>query len=339
MFRPTGGATASKPATWDNNDLAVYFDRSPSFSNIRAATRTIPTSTSSSTSNGKSSKTNVKAIAGGVVGGLAFLIAILSLVLFCLHRKKKARKNAGEKGAAPSPPPVELAATSPVHEMLSPGATKYMSMNAPPDSRGHPAYSSIHSRSLSDDHQTSTTPYPPQAYSPTSQAAFPSPHPQYAHQSQHPNYQPYTDHPSPLYNTHNNLYDDPSAYPPPNMSHHQRQYSYPTPVSPAQPTFQHSPPQQHQHQVYYPPPPDRSLGSPSNTQYSGDTEQIPPSTTNTPAQFYAPVPMHPPHAQQPGEGLRPYPREGDELSSTRGSVDSRRRPTRGRFVEVGMGDT
>jgi hypothetical protein len=339
MFRPTGGATASKPDTWDNNDLAVYFDRSPSFTSVRAATRTISTGTLKPTSTGSPSKTNVKAIAGGVVGGLAALIALLSLILFCLHRKKKARKNAGEKGAAPTPPPVELAATSPIHEMSSPGATKYMSMTAHPDMRGHPAYSSVHSRSLSDEHRTLNTPYPPQAYSPTNQTVYPSQHHQYAHQPQHPNHQPYTDQPSPSYDSHSNVYDEPSAYPTPSSPNHHRQYSYPTPTSPDDSSFQPSPTQQHEHQVYYPPPPDHAVGIPSNMQYNGDTKHMPPSTTNTPAQFYTQSgPMQSTHAQQSTEGLRPYQREGDEHSSTR-SVDSRSRPNRGRFVEVGMSDT
>ncbi|KAF2794341.1 hypothetical protein K505DRAFT_28250 [Melanomma pulvis-pyrius CBS 109.77] len=349
---PTGGATATKPSNWDNGDLSVYFTRIPSFTSIRAATRTIPTGTLKPSSTASPDKLNVKAIAGGVVGGLAVLIAILSLMLFCLHRHKKARKNAAEKGTGP-PPPVELAATSPIHEMSSPGSTKYMSMHSQPDMNGHPAFSggaSMHSRSVSNEHRTPTSPYPPQAYhssSPTSPAPFPSP---YASEPPHSNYQhnayqSYSDNPS-AYDPHNTPYDDPSAYPPPNAPHHQRQYSYPTPTSPNNPSFQHSPPQQHQQQVYYPPPPERSQASFSDrrsaegTQYSGDTEHLPPSTSNTPAHFYAqPVPVHPPHAQQAGQGqgqgqgdgLRPY---GDE-GSNRGSVDSRRRPVRGRFVEVG----
>jgi hypothetical protein len=88
---PTGGATATKPASWANSDLAVYFDRVATFS-ARAATRTIPSGTANPSSTGNSKKTNIGAIAGGVVGGLVVLIIILSLILFCLSRRKKRRK-------------------------------------------------------------------------------------------------------------------------------------------------------------------------------------------------------------------------------------------------------
>lgn len=324
---PTGGATASKPASWDNNDLAVYFARIPSFTSVRAATRTIPTATLTPSATGSPSKINVKAIAGGVVGGLVVLIAVLGLILFCLYRYKNARKNSGEKGTATSAPPVELAATSPIHEMSS-DATKYMSMTQQPAFVGG---ASMYSRSTSNE---------PQAYSSNSS---PVPSPNY----QHPNvYQPYSDNPSyDPHNIQNGIYDDPSIYPPPNATHHQRQHSYPAPTSPNNPSSQHSSPQQHQQ--HYPPPPERSHPSNSlsdrwsqaGTQYSVDTEYLPPSTSNTPAHFYAqPVPLYPPHAQSRGEGLKLYAEEGDG-SSARGSVDSKQKPGKGRFLELGMDGT
>lgn len=258
---------------------------------------------------------------------------------------------------APTPPPAELAATSPIQEMPSPGVAKYMSMQQQPDSRMHPAYSgptSLHSRSPSDDYNSPAAPYPPQQYqstSPTTAAPYPSPYgPDYPHQN---GYAPYSDNP--------NAYDtqtyDANAYPPPSAAAQQRQYTYPSPHSPSHPPF--APTQQ---QVYYPPPPEPSthshshhshsrshhsfsdrMASPEGTQYSGSTETgpMPPSTTNTPAQFYAqPVPVNGQHLMTgaAGAGHSPggYGGEGGvkDDGSFRGSIDSRRRPVRGRFVEV-----
>ncbi|KAJ4358023.1 uncharacterized protein N0V89_002602 [Didymosphaeria variabile] len=126
---PTGGATMTKPSSWDNGDLSVYFGRQASFS-ARSATRVVPSGTATPSDTGKSKKTDVGAIAGGVVGGLAGLILILLLVLFCLRRRKKALKVKGEKNQGPSPPPpVELAATSPVQEMPSPVTTLMSTTN------------------------------------------------------------------------------------------------------------------------------------------------------------------------------------------------------------------
>ncbi|KAF2466961.1 uncharacterized protein BDR25DRAFT_305792 [Lindgomyces ingoldianus] len=340
---PTGGATAKTPSSWDNPDLAVYFTRVPTFS-ARAATRTIPSGTATPTSTGKSSKTKVGAIAGGVVGGLAFLIAILSLCLFCLHRRKKANKTKEKKEKTPSPPPAELAAASPIHEMASPGAQKYISMHQQPDMTNHPAFSgpnSIHSRSpsgntMSLDYQhTPTSPYPPQPYgstTPTSAAPYPSPYGTYPSGTI-----PYSDNPDAYdtepYNRHN-------SYPPPSSAFHQRQSSYPTPTSPNHSQQPHLyDPSQPVTQTYYPPPPDPShsnsqsrshqsysdrIGSPEGTQYSGDTE-FPTSKTNTPAHFYAQPAMSGGAGHSPGTN-------GGERGSLRGSVD--RRPVRGRFVEV-----
>lgn len=365
-YRPTGGATLTKPSSWDNGDLGVYFDRQATFT-ARSATRIVPTGTADPSSMGKSKKTNVGAIAGGVVGGLAGLILLLLLVLYCLHRRKKALKAKGEKDHSPPVAPVELAATSPLQELASPGAIKYMSLQQQPDMNSHPAYSgpnSIHSRSPSDDqlHPGLVSPYQPQQYptSPTT-ASYPSPYntehtlPNYAHQ-EHYNYN----------NQHFNAYDtqihDSNAYPLPPSAALQREYSYPTPTSPTHPHafLPINQYQQHQqHQVYYPPPPDPStrsrshqshqsshthsdrMTSPEGTQFSGADRHTrsPPSTTQTPAQFYAqPVPVRGPGVLS-GSGLAPPTGFSDETGSfndsgSMRSIDSRKRPVRGRFVEV-----
>ncbi|OAG07150.1 uncharacterized protein CC84DRAFT_1204726 [Paraphaeosphaeria sporulosa] len=349
---PTGGATLTKPSKWDNGDLSVYFGRQATFS-ARSATRIVPSGTALPSETGSSKKTNVGAIAGGVVGGLAALILILSLILFCLHRRKKSLKAKEEKNHGPSPPlPVELAATSPVHEMHSPGAGKYMSLQQQPD----PPMQS-HSRSLSDDYLNPNvvSPYHPQfpSNSPTSTATHPSPyntefsHPSYAQQDQHAAYAQYP-------NTYDTQSYDPNSYHQPPGIALQREHSYPTPTSPSHP-HAFVPVTQ---QVYYPPPPDPStrtrshqshhsqtsysdrVTSPEGTQFSGSDRHTrsPPSTTQTPAQFYAqPVPVRGPHVMS-GGNLAPGG-FGDEAGSINdsGSVrswDSRKRPVRGRFVEV-----
>ncbi|KAF1955602.1 hypothetical protein CC80DRAFT_87779 [Byssothecium circinans] len=328
---PTGGATAKTPTNWDNADLGTYFTRVPTFS-ARAATRVVPTGTSIPSETGSPKKTNVGAIVGGVVGGLVGLILILSLVLFCLHRRKKTLKEKNEVNNAP--PPSELAATSLPQELPSPGLAKYMSLQQQPDPSTHPAYSgriSLHSRFPSDDYRYMTSPYPAQQNSntsPTITPPYPSPYnpefPREAHQQRN-GYVPYSDNPN-AYDTQN-----PPSTPAAAL---ERQYSYPSSIPPAHPPF--APAQQPQ--VYYPPPPEPSthsrtrqsfsdhIGSPDGTQRSMSPDNEPPSTAPTPAQFYAqPVPRH--GALAAGGGS---PSSG----SLRGSVDSRRRMGRGRFVEV-----
>jgi hypothetical protein len=319
------------PSTWDNPDLSVYFTRVPSFT-ARSATRSISNATATpSETSGSSSKSNVGAIAGGVVGGLVGLIAILSLILFCLHRRKKAKKNKDGKQELISPPPVELGTSPPRHEMESPGATKYINMHQP-DNSAHPAFSgnSVHSRSPSDPH-SQTSPYSPSA------APYPSPtygtefFPVQANYQQNP-YPgpPYSDTPESSYNNH---------VPQPSPPLTQQGYSYVSPISPAQPT-------QHPQQIYYPPPPDHSkrshpstsdrVDSPEGThsQHSdGMQTPLPPSTSNTPAHFYAqPAPLRPHQGEFNQAGS--HVAGGDTDSLGRVSVDSRKRPVRGRFVEV-----
>jgi hypothetical protein len=66
---------------------------STSTTSITSTTVDVPTNTSIPDANGASSKPgpNVGAIAGGVIGGLAFLGAIIGLLLFFRHRKRRAR--------------------------------------------------------------------------------------------------------------------------------------------------------------------------------------------------------------------------------------------------------
>ncbi|KAF2271331.1 uncharacterized protein EI97DRAFT_437964 [Westerdykella ornata] len=344
---PTGDATVTKPPSWDHIDLAVYFTRVPSFS-ARTATRVLPTATASPS---RGRKVSVGAIVGSAVGGLVALIAILLLILFCLHRRhRKAKKQKDGKLKAPTPPPVELAATSPVPEMTSPGAAKYMTMQSH-DTNTHLPISgslSVHSRSHSDP-ISPTWQYAPLAYqsmTPSTPPPFPSPYA--AEFAQNPAVYPQAGYP--LHSDSSNTTYDPHAYPQPSPPLHQRQYSYPPPSSsPSHPSIPLLPQQENQ-QVYYPPPPDpitrshpstpdRIPSSPESAAYSGGAHTpIPRSTCNTPAQFYAQlVPVRGSGGLAPSaDGGSPRSRgsDGDVSSGGIGYGNGRKRPIRGRFVEV-----
>jgi hypothetical protein len=312
--RPTGGATKTAPASWDNPDLAVYYTlKAPSVT--RTATRTLPSSTG--TSSGGSNKSRVGAIAGGVVGGLAGLIAILCLILCCLHRKKKSQK-VKEEQPAELPPPVELGVTAPPQEMPAPDMGKYMplqqeqyspysgvtSLHSP-----HSAYaqnlsvsgSSLHTTPYGSPHDPSLTQL---AYPQTSHARSPS----WEHAQ---------------FSTTDTRYS--------NQSH-------PPPTSPGYPSY--APPTEAQ--LYYPPPRERAYQPPviSPATYGGyepvqyhdnvasPISPPPASTMSTPIQFYArPAPV-------PGDAQPDYAQLTNDEARSGDSVEPQRRPRYGRFVEV-----
>ncbi|KAH6639629.1 hypothetical protein C7974DRAFT_388904 [Boeremia exigua] len=312
---PTGGATKTAPASWDNPDLAVYYSlKAPSIT--RAATRALPSSTG--TSSGGSNKSRVGAIAGGVVGGLAVLIAILCLILFCLHRKKKSRKEKDEQPAE-LPPPVELGVTTPPQELPTPGMGKYMPL-----------------------HQQQ------EQYSPYSgMASLNSPHSAYAQQSSVSGSPP---HATPYGSPHDSNYAHPSYPPPsharsPSWEHAQfstmdTRYSaqgQPSPTSPIHPS--HAPPQEAQ--LYYPPPRELAYqpsaispvgfsGYDSVQYHDNVSSPLPPppaSTMPTPTQFYAqPAPV----PRDPGSG---YAQPSTDSGRYGDGFERVGRPKYGRFVE------
>ncbi|KAI4954308.1 hypothetical protein J4E91_002020 [Alternaria rosae] len=160
---PTGGATKTSPATWGHPDLATYYTLKPTFT-ARSATRSLPLATESASA-GSSKKSNVAAIAGGTVGGLVALIAILCLILFCLHRRKKSLKK--KEGETPSSlPPAELATTVP-QEMADTDASKYVSMHNQADSIAlahYPGHVQQHSHSASHDYNSPYSAQGPPSY-------------------------------------------------------------------------------------------------------------------------------------------------------------------------------
>jgi hypothetical protein len=293
----TGGATVTSPSTWDHPDLKVYTG-SPNWNT--------------------SGKKNIGAIAGGVVGGLAVLIIVLSLILLCLHRRKKAKNEKPE--AAPVIAPAELDVGRYPHEMsTTTTASKYVAVHEHADA--HDQYN----------YQTSTS-HHPQASNynhnlPPDDTAqsYPStsPHATRQHSSQHSTYS----HPSQSrlrsprneelffaneQAVHNGQDEQWSQQP--SRPSRQRQHSYSTPMSPQRPTNEttqqqvyYPPPQdslRHPQPSHHPPPPDQR-GSPTSTQYSGETQHgYTPnvSTTNTPAHFYAQnLPRRGPSSGETGE--------------------------------------
>ncbi|KAF2204718.1 hypothetical protein GQ43DRAFT_468844 [Delitschia confertaspora ATCC 74209] len=278
---PTGGATVTKPSSWDNPDLSVYFTRVATFT-PRSATRIIPTSTGTPKDGSDSSKINVAAIAGGAAGGLVGLIIILCLILYCLHRRKKAQKEAEKRGTRPpDTPPTELPATSPrpVHEMPSPGASKYLMQQQrelPPNTI-HPAFAgSTGSQSPSTNPPESNfvSPLSPYNHSTTYTATTPSPHdaePTYhgyqspQHAQNRPSLAKYADQPYPP--DHPNYVEAYEAQ--------QRDYSYPPLASEFPTSAPRRSPQMKQPaydisqpvtQTYYPPPPEPTPHSISHHQ-------------------------------------------------------------------------
>jgi hypothetical protein len=283
----------------------VYYGLTPTFP-PRAATRYLQASASPSPSGPASKKKNIGAIAGGVVGGLVGLIAILCLVLFCLHRRKKAKKNRVDDPA--SAPPAELAVTQIPHEMPTPDANKYVSAHERSNHSELPGYSGYalaqpHTTSYghTQSHGSDTT----QVYestSPYTDEVHGSPQsPGYGHTSHLPlrspnSVQSYFPSDHAAQDGHQGLWEQE-----PRLSQQTqgrpRQHSYPTPTSPYDAANTSA---QQQTQVYYPPPQDSNhgtqqsptvlRGSPADTQYNGEAHYgnapfI--SATTTPANFYA----------------------------------------------------
>lgn len=291
--RPTGGATNTKPATWDNRDLSVYFTRQATFS-ARTATRTIPTSTASATS-APSGKSNTGAIAGGVVGGVVGLALIIGLVYFCCLRRRKS-KNDEEKPKKPKRAKKDKTAPAPPVEL--PGES------IPEMAATHPSVRKTHPRSPN---IAAVSPYSQHApsVSPGAVPPYEQQHPAY-HQPQQ-NYFPNAPVPSPItpqtaYAQHN-----PTSYP--------AQYSPPIPTFPHQHAQQlqlqnaqpYDPAQNPLHQQHFPPPP-ATRGSWRQEQPSPDEHDSHSSASNTPAHFY-PQPLSVPQNVSASTG-RTSPRFG-----------------------------
>ncbi|KAL6159036.1 hypothetical protein ACJQWK_03311 [Exserohilum turcicum] len=311
---PTGGATKTAPQQWGHPDLATYYTLKPSFA-ARSATRLIPSPTGSLSSDGDK-KTNVAAIAGGVVGGLVGLIAILCLILFCLHRRKKALKEKREKegdasNAPPPPPPAELATTIP-QELAASEANKYVPINQidSPALAQYPEHAQQHSHSNSHDYTSAYPAQGPPSYGHTPPYTSPVVP---ASQMSPRGDQTFSDmdgshtSPSTAWGTH-------AEFPSPGPGH-EGHYSYPTPVTPRQPSADfiqpHAP-------VYYPHPGAAAAhGQPPPTNFAEEggnfhvQQYQSTSTTNTPTQFYS----------QPVQSGSP------------GRISERRGPVQGKFME------
>ncbi|KAF1839262.1 hypothetical protein BDW02DRAFT_585319 [Decorospora gaudefroyi] len=311
---PTGGATKTSPSTWDHPDLGTYATIRPSFV-VRSATRSIPSATATSAVQG-SGKTHVAAIAGGVVGGAVILICILGLILYRIHRRKKALKKSEAQSDPTPPPPAELGATVP-QEMAASDASKYVQIHEqgnPIALFNYPGHAQHHSQTPSHDYNYPYSTQGPPSYghappygSPTDGGhSQPSPHFQGNADSFVPSNSTGQHSPSTSW--------DQQAHYPQSATTAQGQYSYPTPTLPRQSpndAIQQVP-------IYYPPPIDPASrsqhsrpsfsdhrGSPTGTQYSGEGQRNHlrnMSATSTPAHFYAQPAPHGSPGMGDGEG-------------------------------------
>lgn len=222
--------------------MATYYTLKPTFS-ARSATRPLPSATGS-LSSGDSEKTKVGAIAGGVVGGIVGLIVILCLILFCLHRRKKAFKEKGTENGGdvdntnppppppPPPPPAELASTVP-HEMSASDASKYVSIHNQADSVAiaqYPGYAQQHSHSASHDYNSPLSAQGPPSYG----QAPPYTSPVEAPLNQiSPQGGQFHSGPNVVHNSPSSAWGTQTDYPQ-SATGHEGQYSYPTPTTPRQ---------------------------------------------------------------------------------------------------------
>ena len=253
------------------------------------------------------------------MGGLAALIAILCLILFCLHRKKKSKKEKVEQPAE-LPPPVELDVTTPPQEMPTSGVGKYMPVHQQQEQYSpYSGVTSLHSPHSVHAQQSSVSGSPPHI------TPYGSPHnTSYAQ----PAY-PQTSHPRSPSWEHAQFS---------NMDTRYSQQIHSLPTSPCHPSY--APPQEAQ--LYYPPPQEPGYQTPvvSPAGYGGyepvryhddvSSPLSPPpvSTMPTPAQFYArPAPV-------PGDGESGYAQPPADDGSYGDSFEPQRRPKYGRFVEV-----
>lgn len=312
--RPTGGATVKSPDSWDDSELGIYYTRTVSPVE-RAATRHVPSATGTAAPSDKK-KSKVGAIAGGVVGGLVGLIAILCLILFCLHRHKKARKNDTQEQGQVTPPPAELPITNPPQEMAAADGGKYDTVRQQLDDNTFATYSEIESQAASQEYKSPLSPY-----------------------TQH------SPHNSTGYNTalvagtngqtsspHSPYENSPASWGQPTPTQQQPHVS---PLTP--PYTQHSPgqqqqfypPPQEQHNQYNPPSPDFNRTY-EGSQYGGGTDhgwQSQTNTTSAPGQFYSqPLPSS-------SQTSIPYGQRGVNRANYGDRVDGGRRPVYGRFME------
>ncbi|CBX91793.1 hypothetical protein IAQ61_000011 [Plenodomus lingam] len=290
---PTGGATVTAPATWGHPDLATYYTLRPTFP-ARTATRLVPSAAASSTSS-DSDRSNIAAIAGGTVGGLFGAIAIISLIIFCLHRRKKAPKNDVADQHPPTPPPAELAATAFPHEISTSTAGKYVAMHERSPNSGA---TQICSQSAS--YEPYANQHPPSYGLPSSSAdtnlAQPvastqhSPHQQDGSEQFHAPNNRTAQNISPTWDQQGTI-SVASA----------RQHSYPTPTSPGRASLDL--PIQRPPLTYYPPPESYEDRTVAQRQYSEGLQRQSPntSTSTTPAQFYS-LPALRPQNESHGTG-------------------------------------
>lgn len=243
------------------------------------------------------------------------LIAILCLILFCLHRRKKALKEKDNQDQQTvTPPPAELAITNPPQEMPVPEPGKHISGRQQLDDNTFTTYSGIEYLSENQEHKSPPSPYTHHSFestSPHSTTAYNTPHRMESAGQISPPY---------------NAYENSSASWRQSMSTPGQPHVSPlSPVYPQQsmvqqPHYSHS---QEQHSRYNPPSPDLNRTH-DGTQYSGGTEQ----EWQAPTQFYSQT------MRSSSQTNLDYGQRSVDGGSYGDRVDPGRRPVYGRFMEV-----
>lgn len=255
------------------------------------------------------------------MGGLAGLIAILCLILCCLHRKKRSNKE--KKGqTAELPAPVELGVTLPPQEMPVPDMGKYMPLHHQQEPYSpYSGATSLHSPYSAYAQQSSISGSPPHTtpYGSPRDATFAQPiYPQTSHARS-----PSWEHTQ--ISTMDTRYSQRSHPSPPSPAH----YSY---APPAEAQLYYPPPREPAYKTQAIPPAPGAYGGYESVQHCDNvaTSLSPPpvSAMPTPTQFYARP------ALIPGDEQTGYAQPPNDDGTYGDSFEPQRRPKYGRFVEV-----
>jgi hypothetical protein len=232
------------------------------------------------------------------------LIVILCLILFCLHRRKKALKKGNQDQDTVTPPPAELPISNPPQEMPATEVRKSIIGRQQLDDNTFTTYSGIEHLSENHEHKSPPSPYTHQSFE------SPSPHSMTGYNT--PNGAESTAPISPPYDAYDSWRQSTSVPEQPHIS----------PLSPSYPqqnSGQHYPYAQGQHNQYNPPSPDLTRAHDS-ARYSGTTMQERQSPTQT--------------LRSSSQTNLDYGRRNIDGGSYGDRVESGRRPVYGRFIEV-----
>jgi hypothetical protein len=233
------------------------------------------------------------------------LIVILCLILFCLHRRKKALKKDNQDQDTVTPPPAELPISNPPQEMPATEVRKSIIGRQQLDDNTFTTYSGIEHLTENHEHKSPSSPYTHQSFE------SPSPHSMTAYNT--PDRAESTAPISPPYDAYGNSWRQSTSIP------EQPHISPLSPSYPQQNSGQYHPYAQEQHNQYNPPSPDLTRAHDS-ARYSGTTMQERQSPTQT--------------LRSSSQTNLDHGRRNIDGGSYGDRVESGRRPVYGRFIEV-----